>query len=179
MQLRPIFATVLVALVFSLACTTARAGKLDDDLRKLMPGPEYSIILESKYRRFFTESPVNGFVKMLGAVSGNGIVIREVLTAAPATVDTKTAKVLADRVRLNASSSGSRVSPSIDVYVAFYNQDKPDKVALVFAAPTNGSSNIQAKGDKTYFLEIVEYHTGNRATDASKPAPAATSAPRK
>jgi hypothetical protein len=172
MRIRPINAIALAACGLA-PCLTAKGGKLDDGLRRVMPASEYSLIVGSKYRRFFTESPIDGYVKFVGAVSGNNVVVRDVVSAEPGSIDTKTAKALAHRANLSGTATGSRVSSSVDVYVIFYNQNKTDRVALVFAVPGDGFGHVQ-QTSREYFIEIVEYHVGSKTNDSNKATPSAT-----
>jgi hypothetical protein len=171
MQIRPIIAIVLV--IFSLApCLTAMGGTLDDNLRRSMPGSEYTAIISSKYGGYFRKFPISGYVKFRGAVSGDSIVIRDTIEAQPSSVDIKTASSLASRAKLSAVSTGTMIRPSVDVYVVLYKQDKPDKLALIFAVQGDSTGNIV--GSAQPFIAIVEYHVASPSEDAKKATPSAT-----
>jgi len=140
-----------------------------------MSSSEYQIILTSSYRRFFTGSPVDGYVKFLGAASGDSLIVRDVVESKPSTVDLKTARVLAARAKINVAATGSRLAPPVDIYVVFYNQNKADRVALIFAVPGEGFGHIQQTAGN-FYIDIVEYHVGSQSNDSKKPAPAANPA---
>ena len=164
-----------VALVVALglfSTSTTNAGALDNQLRSVMPSSDYSLLLTSKYRRFVSESPIDGFVQILGASQGDDVVVRQVLSAQPSSVDVKTAKSLVKRVKVPGGATGSRMSPNINVYVLFYNQEKASRLALLYAVP--GDSFGHVVGAKNFFVEIVEYQVDPKAnTSPKQPAAAA------
>jgi hypothetical protein len=171
MHIGPVIAIVLAT--FSLApCLTAKGGTLDDNLRRAMPGSEYASIVSSKYGTFFRKFPIAGFAKFRGTASGDNIVIRDTIEVQPSSVDIKTARSLASRAKLPAITTGTMVKPSVDVYVVFYNQDKPDKLALVFAVQGNSTGNII--GPANPFIAIIEYHVDSQSNDSKKATPSAT-----
>ncbi len=157
-----------------LSCATVRASALDDQFHRAMPASEYALITSSVYKSFVRNSPIDGYVKMLGAVSGDNVIIREVLESQPGSVDIKTAKSLASRAKLNGQT-GSRISPPVDVFRSIlYNQEKADKVALVFAS-FGASASHADQSYKNCYIEIVKYQVDPKNKPAAKAEPAAAS----
>jgi len=150
-------------------CPVAKGGPLDDDLRRSMSAAEHTLILRSKYRPLFRDKPIDGYVKFVGAFAGDRFVVSQVAEARPAAVNVTAAKLIASRTNLNLGSTGSRVSRQAEVYVVFYNQDKPDKLAMLFAIPAASVAGLPAA--PLYYLEVIEYHVDPKTTDSKKSAP--------
>ena len=137
-------------------CPLAKGDRLNADLERSMSGMEVKFILGSKYRHLVRESPIDGYVKFQCSIGNDALVIRSVMESRPSSVDIKTARSLVARAKIPSGSTGSRLASQAQVYIIFYNQDKPDKVALIFA--TADATAVSAGAMPRYSLEAVEYH---------------------
>ena len=122
-----------------------------------MPPVEYALIASSDYRRFIRDNPIHSFAKMSGTVNGgNRVTIREFLDLQPGNADAQLAMIMAQQARVSCTPTGSALPPMVDVYVVFYEQDKLDKLALVFAVQKPSVHHIE-RSVNNCFITLLKY----------------------
>jgi len=162
-------ATIVASLGVAFAAR-AQSPRQDNELRRLMPAVEYTLIATSEYRDFIRNNPISGFARMRGTVNrGDKVTIREFVDLQPSGVDAQLAMIMAQQARVNALHTGSAMPPSVDVYVVFYNQDKPDKLALVFAIQGTSVHHVERSINRI-FITLVQYQIAPKTKPGSMPA---------